>query len=167
MGFLMFNPAGQVTLIITSILVVDIRHPSPTYHFTRHLREEKLPAVFLLVFSCGRLAPLLKAPSLFRGQYLQKTIEYGEEMCANVCHQCEVYDNVRHLAAAPLACWSVSRHCCFSDCLNWQNWLKSSGSVLLMISVTWGKVSVTVWMNTERSCQRKLLPYGNLVAATV
>ena len=44
-----------------------------------NLREEKLPAAFLLVFSCGRLAPLLKAPSLFRGQYLQKTIELAEQ----------------------------------------------------------------------------------------
>ena len=57
-----------------SILVVDNKHLSPTNHVSGHLREEKLPAASLLVSSCSRLALCL-----FRGQYLQKAIEYAEE----------------------------------------------------------------------------------------
>ena len=39
-----------------------------------NLRLEKLPAAFFFVFSRGRLAPLLKAPSLLKGQYLRKQL---------------------------------------------------------------------------------------------
>ena len=49
------------------------RNPCTRQHSLQqeYLRDEKLPAAFLRVFNWGKLAPLLKAPSLLKGQYLE------------------------------------------------------------------------------------------------
>ena len=50
-----------------------------------NLRLEKLPAAFFFVFSRGRLAPLLKAPSLLKGQYLRKQLAMENDLNFNSC----------------------------------------------------------------------------------
>ena len=107
MSSLLFNPTGQVMLIITSqeqaiSAVAGIKYTPPVYIslISRHLLEVKHSLTLQVLPGYGeekrRHFPAyiatqkpgsLKAPSLFRGQYLQKTIEHAEEMCANV-RQC-------------------------------------------------------------------------------
>ena len=50
--------------------------------------------------------------------------------------------------AALLACWSVSRHCCLSDCLViFHRQLSNLNKSYDFISITWGKVSL--WMKKK------------------